>query len=83
MMVPGVDFTERFSPVAIDEALKLQIAITLFNKKKAWTMENCDIEAAFLESDMDNKLFIEPHPAMVICGFIVDSLLRKREENDD
>ena len=34
MMVPGVDFTERFSPVATDGALKLQIAITLYNKKK-------------------------------------------------
>ena len=32
-MVPGVDFTERFSPVATDEALKLQITVTLFNKK--------------------------------------------------
>ena len=28
MMVPGVDFTERFSPVATDESLKLQIAVT-------------------------------------------------------
>ena len=35
-------------------------------------MENCDIEAAFLESDMENELFIEPHPAMVICGFITE-----------
>ena len=52
-MAPGDDFTERFSPVATDEALKLQIAITLYNKKKWWTMENCDIEAAFLEADMD------------------------------
>ena len=72
MMVPGVDFTERFSPVATDEALKLQIAITLYNRKKGWTMENCDIEAAFLESDMDNELFIQPHPAMVVCGFLTE-----------
>lgn len=33
-------------------------------------MENCDIEAAFLESIMDNDLFIEPYPAMVTCGFL-------------
>jgi len=70
MMVPGVDFTERFSPVATDEALKLQIGITLYNKKKGWTMENCDIETAFLESMMDNDLFIEIHPAMVTCDFL-------------
>ena len=54
MMIPGVDFTEIFSPVATDEVLKFQIGITLYNKKKGWTMENCDIEAAFLESDMEN-----------------------------
>ena len=76
-MVPGVDFTERFSPVATDEALKLQIAATLFNKKNGWTMENCDIEAAILESDMDNDLFIEPHPAMVTCGFMTEDERKK------
>ena len=27
MMVPGVDFTERFSPVATDQSLRIQIAI--------------------------------------------------------
>jgi len=29
MMVPGVDFTERFSPVTTDESLRTQIAINL------------------------------------------------------
>ena len=32
MMIPGVDYTEKFSPVVTDESLRLQIAITLFNK---------------------------------------------------
>jgi len=77
MMVQGVDFTERFSPVATDEAFKLQIGITLYNKKKGWTMENCDIEAAFLEPDMENELFTEPHPAMVICGFTTEENRKK------
>ena len=72
MMVPGVDFTERFSPVATDESLKLQIAVTLFYTGTGWTMENCDIEAAFLESDMENDLYIEPHPALVLCGFMTE-----------
>jgi len=77
MMVPGVDFTERFSPVATDEALKLQTAITLYNKKKGRTMENCDIEAAFLESDKETELFIEPHPAMVTCRFMTEEERKK------
>ena len=72
MMVPGVDFTERFSPVATDGSLKLQIAVTLFYTGTGWTMENCDVEAAFLESDMENDLYIEPHPALVLCGFMTE-----------
>ena len=33
---------------------------------------SCDIEAAFLESDMEVEMFIEPHPAMVTCGFMTE-----------
>ena len=74
MMVPGVDYTERFSPVATDEALRLQISLTLlFYKSKGWRTMSCDIEAAFLESTMDVDMFIEPHPAMVVCGFMTES----------
>jgi len=40
-------------------------------------MENCNIEAAFLDSDMGNELFIEPHLAMVICGFIIEENRKK------
>jgi hypothetical protein len=72
MMIPGVDFTERFSPVATDESLKTQIAINLKNYSKGWRTYSCDIEAAFLESKMDNVMYIEPHPAMVACGFLTE-----------
>ena len=73
MMVPGVDFTERFSPVATDEALKTQLAINLKKYKQGWRTHSCDIEAAFLEPNMDNEMFIEPHPAMVECGFLTEA----------
>ena len=72
MMIPGVDFTERFSPVATDESLRLQIAITLKYYHKGWRTKSCDIEAAFLEAGMDVEMFIEPHPAMVVCGFMTE-----------
>ena len=71
-MIPGVDFTERFSPVATDASLKTQIAINLKNYKKGWRTQSCDIEAAFLESEMDNVMYIEPHPTMVECGFLTE-----------
>ena len=73
MMIPGVDFTERFSPVATDEALRLQIAINLKFYHKGWITRSCDVEAAFLESDMDTDMYIEPHPAMVACGFMTEN----------
>ena len=72
MMVPGVDFTERFSPVATDAALKTQVALNLKQYKKGWRTQNCDIEAAFLEPSMDNPMYIEPHPALVSCGFLTE-----------
>ena len=73
MMVPGVDFTERFSPVATDESLRTQIAINLKYWTLGWRTMSCDIEAAFLEPDMDNEMYIEPHPALVACGFMTEA----------
>ena len=72
MMIPGVDFTERFSPVATDELLRLQIAITLKYYHKGWRTKSYDIETAFLEAGMGVEMFIEPHPAMVFCGFMTE-----------
>ena len=73
MMVPGVDFTERFSPVATDQSLRIQIAINLKYRNDGWITLSCDVEAAFLESDMETEMFIEPHPAMVTCGFMTEA----------
>ena len=72
MMVPGVDFTERFSPVATDESLRSQICINLVYYVNGWRTFSCDIEATFLEPDMDNPIYIELHPAMVARGFLTE-----------
>ena len=73
MIVPGVDFTERFSPVATDEAFRLQIAINLKFRDLGWNIRSCNVEAAFLEPNMDTDMFIELHPAMVTCGFMTEN----------
>ena len=39
-------------------------------RSTGWRIMSCDIEAAFLEAGMDVEMFIEPHPAMVWCGFM-------------
>ena len=77
MMVPGIDFTERFSPVATNASLKTQVAINLKKYRDGWRTESCDVKAAFLEPSMDSPMYIEPHPAMVACGFITEEQRRK------
>ena len=71
-MIPGVDFTERFSPVATDESLQIQIALTLYCYSDGWRTMSYDFKAAFLESDMEVEMFNERHPAMVTCGFMTE-----------
>ena len=46
--VPGVDFTESFSPVASGTTIVIVLLITLWNEKKEWICEMFDVEAAFL-----------------------------------
>ena len=46
MQVPGVDYREKFSPVAQSSSVKLVLALVLF---LYWKCELVDIEAAFLE----------------------------------
>ena len=77
MMVQGVDFTERFSPVATDASSCIQVAITLKFHHLGWVTRSCDVEATFLESDMDVDMYIEPHPAMVTCGIMSEKEQQK------
>ena len=50
--VPGVDFTDNFSPVVSDVTIKILIAIIL---KKNWDSMMMDIETAFLEGKLTEK----------------------------
>ena len=63
VQIPGVDFTDSFSPVATDTAMRTIFALTLYNnnenKNERWVCEVIDVEAAFLEADMDEDIYIE------------------------
>ena len=61
MMVTGVDFTERFSSVATDESLKVQVGVNLKNYHIGWETHSGDIEAAFLAPTMDKVIYIYNH----------------------
>jgi hypothetical protein len=64
MQIPGIDYTERYSPVATDSSTRLLIAMTLWNEDKGWICETIDIEAAFLEGDIEEPTFMEWPPGM-------------------
>jgi Reverse transcriptase (RNA-dependent DNA polymerase). len=48
--IPGIDFTETFSPVANDTTIRVAISYALY--KATWIPHVIDIEAAFLEADL-------------------------------
>jgi hypothetical protein len=69
MQIPGVDFTESYSPVVNDASMRIVFALYL-TKHGDWTIECIDIEAAFLEGNLQRKCFIEIPDGVVQLGFI-------------
>jgi hypothetical protein len=71
LQIPGVDFTETFSPVASDSTIRIALGVFLYKEKpKSWVLEMIDIEAAFLEADQDRPVYIEWPEGMTELGFI-------------
>ena len=73
MQIPGVDFTERFSPVATDTSNRIVLALILFFwDSHGWRPRGIDIEAAFLEGDLDKPYYLEPPYILVLLGFMTE-----------
>jgi hypothetical protein len=70
MQIPGVDCTQSFSHVGNDTLARIVIGLTLFNNE--WTIEVVDVEAAFLEGDMEKTVCVEWPAGMVQMGFIAE-----------
>ena len=70
MQVPGVDFTEKFIPVANDTSTRIIILLTLYYKNQGWECEVFDVEAAFLEPYLDNEMYINWPEGIVELGFL-------------
>jgi hypothetical protein len=79
MQVPGVDYTESFSPVATDTTVRSTISLTLYREEEGWTIDMIDIEAAFLNADLenDNPVYAEWPEGMVELGFITEEERQK------
>ena len=52
MQIPGVDYTEKFSPVATPTSVRAVLGLALWYR---WPCELIDIEAAFLEGKLKSK----------------------------
>ena len=76
MQIPGVDYLDSFAPVASDTAIRVIIAMFLYyhhnDKKSNWDLEMFDVEAAFLNADLDKQVFIEWPQGMLDLGFITE-----------
>ena len=55
MQIPGVDYSEKFSPVAQASLVRIVLAMALYY---FWNCELVDIEAAFLEGRLKTKAYI-------------------------
>jgi len=67
-MIPGVDFTQTFSPVATDVSIKVLLCIVL--TKDGWVAHMVDVEAAFLEAGLDEDVYIEWPEGLVEFGYV-------------
>ena len=73
MQVPGVDFTEKFSPVATDTSTRIIIALVLYYSHLGWVCEAFDVEAAFLEPYMDIEMYVQWPEGIVELGFLTEA----------
>jgi len=59
MQIPGVDYTEKFSPVACDTSIRIVLALVLYYyDSHGWRAQSMDVEAAFLEGELDRCILI-------------------------
>jgi len=56
--VPGVDFTDRFSPVVHDMTWRILLSVLQGQDKKEWVAEQIDVETAFLYGDLDEPVYL-------------------------
>ena len=71
MQIPGVDYTEKFSPVATNAAIMIVVALILyFWDSHGWRAMGLDTEAAFLEGKLEIPMYLTIPRIMVTLGFI-------------
>jgi Reverse transcriptase (RNA-dependent DNA polymerase) len=74
--IPGVDCSESFALVASDTSIRVIVAMFLYyhhrDKKSTWDLEMFDVEAAFLNADLDKQVFIKWPQGILDLGLITE-----------
>ena len=68
--IPGVDYTESFSPVATDATIQIMLLYTLWKYSDGWRCKMFDVEAAFLNADLETPMYLKWPEAMYELGCI-------------
>ena len=76
--IPGVDYTESFSPVATESTIQILLVYTLWMYKKGWRCEMFDVEAAFLNAELETAMYLKWPEAMQELGFITKEQQEKQ-----
>ena len=76
--IPGVDYTESFSPVATESTIQTLLVYTLWMYKKGWRCEMFDVEAAFLNAELETAMYLKWPEAMLELGFITKEQQEKQ-----
>ena len=63
--IEGIDFQETFSPVARYEAIRFLLAHAALED---WEIEAMDIKMAFLDSELDEEIYMEQPEGFVKRG---------------
>ena len=53
--IPGVDYDETFSPVAMLKSIRIILAIAAYHDYKIWQM---DVKTAFLNGNIEEELYM-------------------------
>ena len=70
--VPGVDYTESFPPVATESTIHILLVYTLWKYKNGWKCEIFDVDAAFLNANLETAMYLRWPEGMKELGFITE-----------
>ena len=76
--VPGVDYTELYSPVVNMSTIGILLLATLHMEDHGRICENFDVEVAFLNAELETPIYLEWSGSMRKLGFITEEEKRDK-----